>query len=247
MKRLEDKEVIEAFVVYLCENGHPGLVVDNWPDLENRKSSDIDAIAGKFAIEHTSVDSVENQRRYGDWFVRVVEPLAKKFKNALPFKLSLEFPYEGIVKGQDWDAMRCALETWVSNEVVGLSDGPHQICIPSVPFNFRAIKDSKASRGLFFSRNDPGDARLASRLSVHLSRKMAKLEPYKAMGKTTILLIESDDIALMNTNKMLEGIQSAFGSGMPEHIDQVWYVDTSIQSDLEFWDFTKELISASQH
>lgn len=247
MKRLEDTEVIEAFVVYLRENGHPGLVVDSRPELDNRKSPEIDAIAGKFAIEHTSVDSVENQRRDGDWFVRVVEPLAKKFKNVLPFKLNLEFPYEGIVKGQDWDAIRCALENWVSNEVGRLSDGPHQICIHSVPFNFRAIKDSKVTRGIFSARSNPGDTTLASRLSVHLSRKMAKLERYKAMGMTTILLVESDDIALMNQYKMLEGIQSAFGSGMPQHIDQVWYVDTSLQPDLEFWNFTQELIGARQH
>ncbi|MEP7342022.1 MAG: hypothetical protein ABI977_30100 [Acidobacteriota bacterium] len=247
MKKLDDKEVVTAFVAYLRENGNQGLVVDSRPDSDNRKSSDIDAIAGKFAIEHTSVDSVENQRRDGVWFVRVAEPLESQFKEVLSFKLILKFPYDGIAKGQDWEAVRRSLETWISNEAGKLSDGSHQINISAVPFNFLAIKNSKVNPGLFFHRDSPRDTGQASWLSSQLSRKVAKLQRYNAMGKTTILLVESDDIPLMNDYKMLELIKSVFGSGMPEHIDQVWYVDTSLQPDLEFWDFTQELIDASQH
>lgn len=35
---------------------------------KSRKTSDIDAIAGYFAIEHTSIDTLPNQRRDSDWF-----------------------------------------------------------------------------------------------------------------------------------------------------------------------------------
>ena len=47
---MNDRYVINAFVTYLRENGHPGLQVNRWPDNENRDSADIDAIAGAFAI-----------------------------------------------------------------------------------------------------------------------------------------------------------------------------------------------------
>ena len=72
---MNDCDVINFFVAYLRENGHPGLQVDRWPDKENRGTADIDAVAGHFAIEHTSVDTVPNQRRDSNWFKQVVDGL----------------------------------------------------------------------------------------------------------------------------------------------------------------------------
>ena len=43
---MDDAEVVAAFVAHLADEGHPGLTVDARPDLDNRDSSDIDAIAG---------------------------------------------------------------------------------------------------------------------------------------------------------------------------------------------------------
>ncbi len=47
---MNDRDVIRAFVLYLRENGHPGLKVDRWPEDENRNSSEIDAVAGPLAV-----------------------------------------------------------------------------------------------------------------------------------------------------------------------------------------------------
>ena len=72
-------------------------------------------------------------------------------------------------------------------------------------------------------------------------RKAAKLARYQGEGKTTVLLVKSDDIALMNEEKMLAAIQEAFPNGPPAGVSQVWYADTAIPSALEFRDFTPEL------
>ncbi len=72
-------------------------------------------------------------------------------------------------------------------------------------------------------------------------RKAAKLAQYEAVGKTTILLVENDDIALMNAWKMLEAIQAAYPSGPPAGVRQIWYADTSIPNQIEVRDFTREL------
>ena len=72
LRKLTDKQVISLFVEYLATQGNPGLKVDTWPDEENRQSSDIDAIAGHLAIEHSSFDTIPNQRRNAAWFVQVV-------------------------------------------------------------------------------------------------------------------------------------------------------------------------------
>ena len=62
--KMVDRDGIELFVNHLSrQRGFAKLVMDRWPEDENRQSPEIDAIAGPFAIEHTSIDSVANQRR----------------------------------------------------------------------------------------------------------------------------------------------------------------------------------------
>ena len=73
-----------------------------------------------------------------------------------------------------------------------------------------------------------------------LDRKVQKLAPYQAGGKTTILLVESEDIALMNDAVMLEAIRTAYPTHLPQGVGQLWYADTSLPSDIEFFDFTAE-------
>ena len=64
---MKDSEVIERFVAHLARHGPQGLKVDEIPDLKERNLPEIDAIAGPFAIEHTSIDTVPHQRRNDDW------------------------------------------------------------------------------------------------------------------------------------------------------------------------------------
>ena len=57
-----DRDAIDLFVTHLGrQRGYAKLVVDRWPEDENRQSPEIDAMAGPFAIEHTSIDSVAHQ------------------------------------------------------------------------------------------------------------------------------------------------------------------------------------------
>ena len=76
---LQDYDVIDAFIEYLRKHGYPELTVTSYPDKENRSSPDIDAIAGPFAIEHTSIDTLPNQRRNNDWFKKVLGNLEQEF------------------------------------------------------------------------------------------------------------------------------------------------------------------------
>ena len=140
---MDDKDIVDSFISHLRENGHLGLRLDSRPDLDHRNSTDIDAIAGDLAIEHTSIDTIENQRRDSKWFASVADPLEDQFKNALPFRLRLIFPYDGIAKGQDWDAVvRETLASWVSSSAGALSDGSHEVglcfCFFTVEYIIRA-------------------------------------------------------------------------------------------------------------
>jgi hypothetical protein len=241
----DDKRVVLEFVNYLRMNGHPGLKVDRFPDDENRVSADVDAIAGMFAIEHTSIDTIFEQRQNSDWFVKAIGELEAELSANLTCRLRITIPYDGIRKGQNWSIIRQAFRSFIINESPGLPDGQHVIQNQlDIPFDFHVIKASNRRPGLFFCRFAPDDDSLPSRIREQFERKAKKLAQYKRNGKTTILLVESGDIALMNAQIMLDAIRVAYGGKLPKGIDHIWYVDTSISSDpsdFEFWGFTQML------
>ena len=49
--------------------------------------------------------------------------------------------------------------------------------------------------------------------------------PYESQVYTTVLLLETRDIALMNQHKMLEAAREGMGGSVLPGIDQIWYVE----------------------
>jgi len=240
---MNDQDVINAFVTYLRKAGFPDLKVDRWPDKENRKTSDIDAIAGYFMIEHTSIDTLPNQRRNSDWFMQAVGGIEKELTEFLPFRLNITIEYDAVKKGQDWAAIRQNLKDWVINESPRLDDGRSVLeNIHAIPFRLRIRKASDRRPGIFFARFEPKDTTLPTRIRKQFDRKAKKLAKYHGADNTTVLLIENEDIALMNEGKMLDSILIAYPSGLPNGVDKIWYADTSIPNDIEFMDFTPEIM-----
>lgn len=239
---MNDRDVVDAFVVYLSEHGHPDLRVDRRPDDENRDSADIDAIAGAFAIEHTSIETIANQRRDSNWFMRAAGGLEQELLSKPPFRLNVTLEYHAVTKGQDWPRIRQALKSWITDEVPRLADGRHVLDnIPGVPLRLHARKASSRPAGVFFARFEPDDETLPERIREQFDRKANKLAKYHDASKTTVLLIENDDLALMNEGKMLDAIQNAYPNGPPQEVDQIWYADTSIPNEIEFRDLSPHL------
>ena len=68
-KLMDQDDVIALFVSHSGnQKGYTNSAVDRRPDVENRHDKEIDAIAGPFAIEHTGIDSVDEQGKFDDWF-----------------------------------------------------------------------------------------------------------------------------------------------------------------------------------
>lgn len=82
---------------------------------------------------------------------------------------------------------------------------------------------------------------LPGRLREQLDRKTGKLSRYKDEGKTTILLVESGDIALMDDSIMWDSLRQAYPSGLPCGVDQIWFADTSIRQEIIFTDMTRAM------
>ena len=123
-----------------------------------------------------------------------------------------------------------------------MPDGRHFIDnVSGVPFQFHVNKASDRRPGLIFSRFVPENNDFSNRLRGHLNRKAKKLIPYKENEFKTVLLIESDDIALMDESIMLDGIREAFLKKLPDGVDQIWYADTSIPEEILFHNLTDSI------
>ena len=236
---MKDRDVIDAFVAYLSKHGYPGLQVDRRPDEENRCSTDIDAIAGHFAIEHTSIDTIPNQRRDSDWFMRAAGGLEKELSNKLSFLLEIQLEYDAVTKAQDLTTIRRTLRKWITNDAPAMDDGCYVIDdIPGVPFRLHIEKASDRRPGVLFGRFTPDDGPLSGRIPQQLEKKANKLSKYHNAEQITVLLVESDDNALMNASKMLDFIRTAYPTGLPVGVNQIWYANTCIPKEIEFMDFT---------
>lgn len=123
-----------------------------------------------------------------------------------------------------------------------LPDGSYRIGIPTTELECTALKDGARPAGVFLSRPAPDDDTLPARISAQIVRKMKKLRRYKDDGHTTVLILETEDVALMNQYKMLEAVRTAVGGQMPEGLDQVWFTEARGHV---FFDFTGPITTGS--
>lgn len=229
MKKTREKHIVESFLEHLGKvRGRP-LRAEAWPDEENRNTADIDAIAGPYAIEHTVVESFENQLRELAWYRESFIPLIEELRPRVDSRLEINLPREAIGFR---DSLVPELRDWVLANEPGLDDGVLEATLVRSGIGIRVSKSSGRKRGVHLTWWIPGQNRKA--LTRQLQKKISKLARYREKGKTTILLVESDDLQSMNSVLMEELVQGAVGPELAVHVDELWYADTSIPGSLEF-------------
>jgi len=218
-----DRTVIRALVAHMEANGHTGLGVDTWPEDDKHAASPIDAVAGRFAIEHTSIDTLEGQREADVPFMKSIGCLDKQV--LVPFNLTILVGWGAIKKGQDYAATCEAVKRWIVEDSPHLSWGRHEIDdVPGVPFALLVRKADNLDAGVFIGRSVGSDDTLSERIRAAIEHKAKKLAAWS--NHSRVLLIESDDIALMNHVVFWEALQRAYPEGLPYGVDEIWYADT---------------------
>ena len=227
---MREQRIIRLFVKHLAKyHVEANIEIDQWPDKINRDTQDIDAIAGPFAIEHTSIDSVENQRQHNDWYLQVVNGLEQIISEAVTGGLSITFGYQTVTKGINWESLRADLINWIRGQACDLQDGQHQINLltsqlidPPVVMN--VYKSEAGPTG--FSRFAPKTDGLSKRIKQLLDRKAKKLCKYQETH-TTVILFENNDIALMDEITLKAAFREAYPENLqPEGVAQVWFANT---------------------
>jgi hypothetical protein len=222
-----DRHCVRTFAALLQSIGRAEAHAIDWP--EDTADGEIDAVFGPYAIQHTSIDTLPNGRARDAWFGHVVGDLEAQLRGTLGTDLFVTIRWSAVQKGQDWKAVNRALRDWLMHSASKLPDGEHPgVTLPGIPFAIDVIKQPpRHFDGVMFARYDPRDQTLSARLRDQICGaghdKLAPLVRYRTLGKKTLLLLESADVALMSVHKLVEAFEAAFPT-WPAMLDELWFV-----------------------
>lgn len=226
----------------------PGLKVDRWPDQENRITPDIDAIAGNFAIEHTSVDTIIDGRTNNAYFNDIL-PEESDFKKVFDFRAQVAISWNGIFEVTDRKETRKQLTEFIKSELPKLEFGHTTIDSGLFPFRMYVSKYKSDSAGVYFARAANFDENsLKERVCKLIIEKSKKLECYKIEGKQTIIIVESEDTAFMNKQVMKNAIENGFASlEYPSYLDEIWFAHIILDKTVEFTNMYDLMANKQSH
>lgn len=209
--------------------------ITRWPDEKEREQRACDAwseapAAVPLAIEHTKVETFSNRYLDDARFLKVFGPLETEFKNYFPYAISLWLPTFAVRPGLDWDSIRASLRKWLLENVQSLPERRSQHSVPGLTFQISVYKRSKGPNWFMVGRMIPTDlnekAELAKRWSATLTNKDEQLRRYREAGARTLLLAESDDIALVDIQILYMAFLCAQSKTPTPNIDEIWMVYT---------------------
>ena len=207
----------------------------------------------EYAIEHTQIEAFTDQIRTGEEYAQFIKPVVDQLSGTLPGPAvyELHFPIDTHlgVKSADLDRIRRELVAWIRTKAQCLYEknrdrlerehkSPRYLDSirgepPGFPYPVRlwvGMACSASERGtLRHARLAPDDleAHRADRLREALRRKCPKLQRCKEDGARTVLVLESDDIALTNYVLVSEALAGPLAE-RDDLPDEIYLVETEI-------------------
>jgi len=217
----------------------------DYPDEKERKLPACDVLAlidgKKVAIEHTSIDSIPFQRRDNSRFMALLGPLEKELTGKLPtpghYQLIVDM---GVIPtGIKWDIVRSRITLWCQEVASSLEIGSSSTASrhfirekpEGIPFEVALYRWPGRDGKLRIARFMPHDLE-NKRVEVivqSLVSRGVKISEYKDRGFRTILILESNDIALGNASDIGQAFVSAIHrSKLKRFPDEVYLVETEM-------------------
>jgi hypothetical protein len=241
---LEDRDGEKLSVVDQPDKTHAKL---------DRQPQAVELVLGsassRFVIEHTRIESFEQQISDGAAFVRLLEPLeAVMGPDHLPsgkYDLIVDCGAAGLVPRAEAMKVRVALAGWVIATAPTLAAHPDeegQWSVTSrprdVPFDVTLQRwaTKKPSR-LLIERFTPNDLEVLrrGRIRIALDKKLPKLADAKRRyAAESILVLESDDIALASFAAIGERLRDELLS-RADQPDTIYLVETDRGLSWNLW------------
>jgi hypothetical protein len=212
-----------------------GQRIECRPDETNRNSPEIDALAGKYAIEHTTIHALALLPKANALYKQLLLPMVSKLQD-LPCRVMATYSYESLQPGFNFLEFQIEFEAKV--RIACEARCAKRIVVKGIPFDlaFDGVPPG-IPNGLQLGAIAPNHTSNASRWNAHLHQKMGKLARYSA-DRITILLVESNDIQLMNDKRAIEIVRGCAKETSQPLPEQIWYADSSCADRVRFEDIT---------
>lgn len=209
--------------------------ITRWPDEEQRTTRACDAFAEAagatpLAIEHTKIETFMSRKLDDARFQKIFASLEAELKGSFPCWVELWVPTFALQPGTDWNRVKSSLKAWLMRRIQTLSEGRAKYEVPGVPFPVTVEKDSDLRASFLVGRLVPpgkdDKMELVDAFSSALTDKNEQLAEYWRSGARTLLLAESDDIALVSAVTLYKAFLCAQSRVSFPNIEQVWMAHT---------------------
>ncbi|HBG62059.1 MAG: hypothetical protein A2Y03_06670 [Omnitrophica WOR_2 bacterium GWF2_38_59] len=238
--------IIEEILKSISKSRNLEYMILDKPDIKERNVPACDMIvqigSEKWAIEHTSIDSIPKQRRDDNRVLKLLFPLRDMLRNKLPVPghYDLNVDMNVIPTGINWDELRESIALWCINVAPLLKLGSPKTT-PShyrkekplgVPFEL-ALYRWPGRDGVFnigrFAPTDLEEQRALVILET-LNSRGVKVVQYKEEGFKTLLILEANDIALANQALISEAFEKVASQLSKDELpDEVYLIETDCQ------------------
>ncbi len=225
------------------------LVVDAYPDKEDRQNPAVDLLAhdaiGPMAVEHTTIEAYENQlhdnRRINEAFAGFPERFGRSLASPGTYTLAIRtrgghaFPRKDQVEALD------RLKQWVRAQVLPEPEVPQRapnnvvaqppdVPVPVTLFRTRGDPAADGSLQVALLRSEDHQEQRVARISRALEAKLEKLEAARPEAGVTLLALESRDFIMSNPVVIA---QAVFRAADEETLlpDAIIHVDTTAGPD----------------
>jgi len=252
--KLHEKKVIKEVLKYISKKINQPYRIISYPDEVNRNSPACDMLVSfgdkKFAIEHTSIDSIPNQRRDSNRFIKLLSPLENELDNKLPmpghYQLVIDMDVIPALNRSNGSKIYQSIKDWCIKIAPTLSmGGTHsdkkhfaRDRIPGVPFKITLYKWPRRDGEFRIARFSPEqiEEKREEVLKQALCSRGEKVVNYKKKGYRTILILESNDRALANfsdiENALNNAVEELKNIELP---DEIYSIETEIEDDYEIY------------
>jgi hypothetical protein len=234
---MDQDEIIQRFITKYNEFQEGHYEISRWPDKEDRNTRACDAYAeanrqNPLAIEHTNVETFSQQLLDAKRFMKVIGTLETALKNSFTCQTNLIVPTFAIQPGTNWQAINTALREWLLKSVPDLHQGrsTHEIDEVPFPITIDIDRDERMRPVFLVSRWVPPGVdnyhQLTEGMAAALNDKSDQLRTHHEQGVETVLILESQDIALVSHVTLYKAFLKALNRGSTNNIDQVWVAET---------------------
>jgi hypothetical protein len=161
--------------------------------------------------------------------------LEKDLKSTFPCSIELLIPTFALQPGLNWKAIKSSVRAWLVGNVGVLHEDTAKYNVPNVCFAVKVVKRTDEPSNFLVRRlTPPGEdnkTQLVDKFCEGLVDKNEQLAQYRSTGADTILLAESDDIALVNLNILYRAFLCAESEVFMPNINQVWMAHTYAPGD----------------